>query len=258
MTTLINSESKVLNYTNEFIEAVLLQLNPSNNYYTTGGDDVLFIKIGSNEILILDYTYHMNKYFQNYTTNENLINIYDSECISNGTSNGYDLQSVYNGDGFLGTRNDLSQVYLTMYDTTVSPYTDTGSENINVTDIQISLNFSIKVNGGTVLHPRMYDGAVFEMIPGTDSFAFRQNTIHGGQPIAQFYSPAKKCTFHGDCQIPNMYNKTHVDTLIANIYNDTYIKTKIDTLIPKIDSSSYYTKTEIDIVFKYRFTQLFY
>ena len=72
MTTLTNSEGKVLNYTNGFIETNLLQLNSSNNYYTPGDDDVLFIKIGSNKVLILDYTYHINRnIFQNYTKNEN-------------------------------------------------------------------------------------------------------------------------------------------------------------------------------------------
>ena len=83
-------------------------------------------------------------------------------------------------------------------------------------------------------HPRAYDGAVFDMLSGTGNFAFRQNTIHGGQPIAQFYSSTKVCTFHGDCQIPNMYNKTYVDVWIADIYNDTYIKTEIDTLMSNI------------------------
>ena len=56
-------------------------------------------------------------------------------------------------------------------------------------------------------------------------------TIHGGAPIAQFYSPTKVCTFHSDCQIPNMYNKTSVDILIADIYNDTYTKTEIDSTL---------------------------
>ena len=64
------------------------------------------------------------------------------------------------------------------------------------------------------------------MISGTDNFAFRQNTIHGGQPIAQLYSSTKACTFHGDCQIPNMYDKTSVGILTAGIYNDIYIKNK--------------------------------
>ena len=57
MTTLTNSEGKILNYTNEFIETILLQLNSSNNYYTTGDDDIIFLKIGSTKILLLDYTH---------------------------------------------------------------------------------------------------------------------------------------------------------------------------------------------------------
>ena len=98
------------------------------------------------------------------------------------------------------------------------------------------------------------------MIPGTDNLVFKQNTTHGGQPVAQCYSSTKVCTFHGDCQIPNMYNKTYVDILIADIYNNTYINTKVDTLISSnyyikkeigtlfsnIDLSKYYTKSEID------------
>ena len=78
MTTLTNSEGKRLTYTNEFIEAIMLQLSPSNSYYTSGDDDILFIKIGSNKILVLDYTYHINKnIFQNCTINENTINDYN-------------------------------------------------------------------------------------------------------------------------------------------------------------------------------------
>ena len=77
MTTLTNSQGKALTYTNELIETVLLQLNPSNNYHTTGNDDILFIKIGSNKLVLLDYIYHIHRTtFQNYTVNENLINIY--------------------------------------------------------------------------------------------------------------------------------------------------------------------------------------
>ena len=60
------------------------------------------------------------------------------------------------------------------------------------------------------------------MSSGTDSFTFLQNTFHGGAPIAQFYPSTKLCTFHCGCKIPNMYNKTSVDTLIADVYNDTY------------------------------------
>ena len=143
MTTLTNSEGKVLTYTNEFIETILLQLNWSNNYYTTGDDDII-IKIGTNEVLILDYTYHINRtIFQNYNINENTINAYGLEFILNNTSNEYDLQSVYNSNSYIGIITDLSQIFLAICDTSVSPSTYTGSENIT-TNNGISLNLSLK------------------------------------------------------------------------------------------------------------------
>ena len=46
--------------------------------------------------------------------------------------------------------------------------------------------------------------------------------------------------------IPILYNKSVIDTLIPNILGDAYIKTEIGTLFPNIDLSSYYTKIEID------------
>ena len=110
MTTLTNSEGKVLTYTNEFIETILLQLNSSNNYYTTGDNDVLCIKIGSNKVLVLDYTHHISRdVFHKFTIYEHLFKNCDLEPIWNGTSNGYDLQSVYNGNGFIGMISDLPQ-----------------------------------------------------------------------------------------------------------------------------------------------------
>ena len=60
MTTLTNSEGNILNYTNELIETILLHLNSSNKYYTTGDDDIVFIKIGSTKVLPFYYTYHIN------------------------------------------------------------------------------------------------------------------------------------------------------------------------------------------------------
>ena len=56
---------------------------------------IFLVKIGSNKILLLDYTYHTNRNtFQNYTINEHLINNYDLEFIPNGTSNEYTSQGV--------------------------------------------------------------------------------------------------------------------------------------------------------------------
>ena len=78
-------------------------------------------------------------------------------------------------------------MFLAIYDTTISPQTYTGSENIDITDNQISLNFPLKINDEMVSNPRNYDGAVFEMNSGTDNYTFLQNTFHGGAPIAQLY-----------------------------------------------------------------------
>jgi len=248
MTTLTNSEGKVLTYTNEFIETILLQLNSSNNYYTTGDDDVIFIKVGSTKVLLLDYTYHINRtIFQNYNINENTINAYGLEFILNNTSNEYDLQSVYNGNGFLGIITELSQVFLAIYDTETTPYNYIGSENIDITANQISLSFPLKINDEIVMHPRAY-GNVFDMISGTDMFSFRQNSIHGSTIIAQFFSETKQCIFHGECEIPNIYNKTSTDNLITQIYDDVYLKLEIDDLFTNINISNYYDKAYIDFL----------
>ena len=91
------------------------------------------------------------------------------------------------------------------------------------------------------------------MSSGTGNFTFLQNTIHGAAPIAQFYSSTKVCTFHGDGQIPNMYNQTSVDILVANISNDTYTKTEIDSTLSGYTNSiglhnDFYSKAKMSII----------
>ena len=179
------------------------------------------------------------------------MNNYGLELILNSTSNEYDLQSVCNGNSYIGIITDLSQVVLAIYDTTVSPQTYTGSENIDITNNEMSLNFPLKINDEIVLHPRNYDGAVFQLNSGTEKNMFLQNTIHGGAPIAQFYSFTKICTCHGDCEIPNMYNKTSVDLLIADIYSDTYAKTDNIFEIQKISAMGANSPIIADAVFFY-------
>ena len=78
MTTLTNRDGTVLTCTNEFIETILSQLNSSNNHYTTGDDDIIFIKIGYNKVLVLYYTYHLKRnILQNYTMHKIMINGYN-------------------------------------------------------------------------------------------------------------------------------------------------------------------------------------
>ena len=46
MTTFTNPEGLAITYTNELLETILLQLNPSNNYYTSGEHDIIFYQNG--------------------------------------------------------------------------------------------------------------------------------------------------------------------------------------------------------------------
>lgn len=241
MTSLTNSYGKLITYTNEFIETILLQLNSSNNYYTTGDDEIIFIKIGSSKVLILDYTYYINRnIFQTYSINENLLNPFGLEFVLNNTSNEYTLQSVYTTNSHIGTITELQDVYLTIYDTNTNPHSYTGNENIDITDNQISLTFPLKINDEIIMHPRNY-GALFQLYSGTDNLTIHQNTFHGGQPIATFFSQDKSTTFYGDIIAPNIYDYITIDSMFNNMSSNMYDKTYIDNLI-----SNYYDKTYID------------
>ena len=73
----------------------------------------------------------------------------------NNTSNEYTLQGVFNANGFIGSATELSHVFLAIYDTEVFPQTYTGSENIDITNNDISLDFPLKINDEMVLNPRL-------------------------------------------------------------------------------------------------------
>ena len=248
MTTLTNSEGKVSTYTNAFIETSLLQLNSGNNYYTTGDDDIIFIKIGSTKVLLLDYTYHINRtIFQNYTINENTISAYGLEFILNNTSNAYTLQGVYNANSYIGSITELSQVFLAIYDTTVSPQTYTGSENIDITNNAISLNFPLEINDEIILNQRV--NGYFEIYSAPNGISFLQHNSDGSQPVAIFNPLDKSIEFFGDLDIPNFYNKTEIDAIddeLSALILNTYTKTEVGALISNTNLTDYYTKTEID------------
>ena len=76
--------SFLITHTSEFPEAILLQLSASSIYHTSGENDIILLKVGSDEVLILVYTFHTDRHiFQNYTLNDNLINDGDSEFALN-------------------------------------------------------------------------------------------------------------------------------------------------------------------------------
>ena len=123
-----------------------------------------------------------------------------------------------------------------MYDTAISPYTYTGSENIDITDNQISLTFPLKINDEVVLNPRL--NVYFELYAGTSGFTFLQNIVDGSQPIAIFNSLDKSVEFFGDLDIPNFYNKTEIDAIgdeLSSLILNTYTKTEVDNLLTNIN-----------------------
>ena len=57
---------------------------------------------------------------------------------------------MYNTNGFIGIIKELQQVFLAIYDTDISPLSYTGSENIDITDNQISLILPMKLSDEVV------------------------------------------------------------------------------------------------------------
>ena len=82
------------------------------------------------------------------------------------------------------------------------------------------------------------------MTSGTDSFAFRQNGIHGGAPIVTFSSETKQCHFCGDVILPGQYTSSSADAK----FNNYYTRAESDALFANIDLSNYYNKAEIDAI----------
>ena len=175
------------------------------------------------------------------------MNAYGLEFTLNNTSNEYTLQGVYNANSHIGTITDLSQVFLAIYDTTVSPQTYTGPENIDITNNEISLNLPLKMNDEIVLNPRV--NCYFEMYAGTSGFTFLQNIVDVSQPIAIFNSLNKSVEFFGGLGILNFYNKTEIDAIddeLSALILNTYTKAEVEALISNINLTDYHTKTEID------------
>ena len=113
--------------------------------------------------------------------------------ILNNTNNECTLHGVYNANSYIGSITKLQQVFLAIYDTAVSPQTYTGSENIDITNNEISLSFPLEIDDEIILNPRL--NCYFELYAGTSGITFLQNTVDGSQPIAVFSSLDKSVEF---------------------------------------------------------------
>ena len=95
----------------------------------------------------------------------------------------------------------------------------------------------MQINAEIVSHPRAY-GIQFEMYAGTSGFAFSQNQQDGAQPVAIFYSLDRSSEFFGDCDTPNHYNKTEINSMLAksnfSVHSDCYNLIEIDSTVSNI------------------------
>ena len=73
---------------------------------------------------------------------------------------------MYHNKHFIGIITELPQVFLAIYDVPIESVTYTGSENIDITNNQIPLNFTININDEIVMNPRS-GGAYFVIYAGT-------------------------------------------------------------------------------------------
>ena len=69
----------------------------------------------------------------------------------------------------------------------------TGSENINITNNEMSLTYPFKIDNGAFLNPNVND--YFEIYAAPNCIPILQNIVDGSQPIAIFNSLDKSVEF---------------------------------------------------------------
>ena len=89
------------------------------------------------------------------------------------------------------------------------------------------------------------------MYAATSGFVFLQNQQDGAQPIAIFNSLDKSVEFFGDLDIPNFYNNTEINSMLAGggstDFSNKYNKTEVGATVANINfSNNHYTKSELD------------
>jgi len=89
----------------------------------------------------------------------------------------------------------------------------TGSDNLDISNNQISLTYPLKINDEAFLNPRV--NGYFEIYSAPNGISILQHISDGSQPIAIFNSLDKSVEFFGDLDILNFYNKAEVDQFIS-------------------------------------------
>ena len=130
-----------------------------------------------------------------------------------------DIPNFYNKNEIDAIDDGLSSVILNTYtkievDDLLTNIDLSGSENINITNNQISLTYPLKFNNEPFSNPRV--NVYFEIHAAPNGISLLQHTVDGSQPIAIFNSLDKGVEFSVDLDLANFYNKTDIYNLITN------------------------------------------
>jgi len=114
--------------------------------------------------------------------------------------------------------NEISTQFLSTYtktevDALLLNTNLTGSDNLDISNNQISLTYPLKINDEAFLNPRV--NGYFEIYSAPNGISILQHISDGSQPIAIFNSLDKSVEFFGDLDILNFYNKAEVDQFIS-------------------------------------------
>lgn len=112
----INENSQTLTYTYDELNTTLVLLHSSNLYSTTGSNNIAFVRLNENYMLLMDLEYSINKkIYESYTITYSFENIFSLQFTSNYTSSEFDLNGVLSSVGWSGTFSPASNFPETIY-----------------------------------------------------------------------------------------------------------------------------------------------
>ena len=113
--------NKVFTYTE--LDQILTDLNSYNQYYQSGSDDIAFIRISFNHLLIIDLNFMFNRMlFENYSFQYSIENIFNLKLINNNLATETSLDEALISIGYSGNVpiSSLSKIFMLLYSKTVN------------------------------------------------------------------------------------------------------------------------------------------
>ena len=83
------------------LDKILLELNAYNSYYVSGNDDIIFVRLSQNSLLILDYEFMFNvKLFEQYSFQWSIENVFSLKLINNYSASEHDINEALISVGY--------------------------------------------------------------------------------------------------------------------------------------------------------------